>query len=30
MGMVNDMLTEKGNDHETYYAKATQEDFDKW
>ena len=28
MGMVYDMLTEKGNDYEKYPYKATQEDFD--
>lgn len=27
MGMVYDMLTEKGNDAETYPIKATQEDI---
>ena len=28
MGMVYDLLTEKGNDLEKYPRKATQEDFD--
>ena len=28
IGMVYDLLTEKGNDHEKYPYKATQEDFD--
>lgn len=28
MGMVYDMLTEKGNDQEKYAYRATQEDFD--
>ena len=27
MGMVYDMLTEQGNDHEEYPYKATQEDI---
>lgn len=30
MGMVYDMLVEKGNDHEKYPVLATQEDFDKF
>ena len=29
-GMVLDMLTENGNDSETYDKIATQEDFDRW
>lgn len=28
MGMVYDLLTEQGNDHEKYPIRATQEDFD--
>lgn len=28
MGMVYDMLIERGNDHEKYPDMATQEDFD--
>lgn len=28
MGMVSDMLIERGNDREKYPIKATQEDFD--
>ena len=30
MGMVYDMLIERGNDHEQYNYKATQEDIDKF
>lgn len=30
MGMVYDMLIEKGNDHERYHYKATQEDINKF
>lgn len=29
-GMVQDMLTEKGNDNEDYNTIATQEDFDRF
>lgn len=30
MGMVYDMLIEKGNDHEKYNYKATQEDIEQF
>lgn len=30
MGMVYDMLIERGNDHEQYSIRATQEDFDRF
>lgn len=30
VGMVYDLLIEKGNDHETYPYKATQEDIEKF
>lgn len=30
MGMVFDLLTEKGNDSETYPIKATQEDIQRY
>ncbi len=30
IGMVNDMMTERENDNETYDYLATQEDFDRW
>lgn len=29
-GMIQDMLTERGNDSETYDTIATQEDFDRF
>lgn len=29
-GMIQDMLTERGNDNETYDTIATQEDFDRF
>ncbi len=30
MGMIYDMLIEKGNDNEEYAVKASQEDYDKF
>lgn len=30
MGMVYDLLIERANDHETYPALASQDDFDKF
>jgi predicted Rossmann-fold nucleotide-binding protein len=30
IGMIDDMLTERANDHEKYNELATQDDFDKF